>query len=114
MKIYIKEYLEILVALIIFGIVLFFKFDFYDVLALLLELMVIIEVTQMLFIFFKRQRIKIRYMIDASIIFFIRELLIATTTHKPIKVVAIYVILIGIFFFFRYLSLKITYEVKGD
>ncbi|EDM23440.1 hypothetical protein FE773_02115 [Caminibacter mediatlanticus TB-2] len=114
MKKYINQYLEILIALIIFGIIIFYKFDFYKVLALILELMVIIEVTQMLFIFFRRQRIKIRYMIDASILFFVRELLISTTTHKPLKIVIMYVGLIGIFFFFRYLSLKITYEVGKD
>jgi uncharacterized membrane protein (DUF373 family) len=77
--------------------------------ALILELMVIIEVMQMLFIFFKKQRIKIRFMVDASIIFFIRELLIATTTHKPLKIVVLYVGLIGVFFFFRYLALNVTY-----
>ena len=48
-------------------------------------------------------------MVDASIIFFIRELLIATTTHKPLKIVVLYVGLIGVFFFFRYLALNVTY-----
>ena len=51
-------------------------------------------------------------MVDASIIFFIRELLIATTTHKPLKIVVLYVGLIGVFFFFRYLALNVTYCEK--
>ncbi|WP_456480721.1 phosphate-starvation-inducible PsiE family protein [Nautilia sp.] len=96
-------------------LILVLKYDFYSILALILELMVIIEVMQMLFIFFKKQRIKIRFMVDASIIFFIRELLISTTTHKPLKTMLVYVGLIGIFFFFRYLALNVTYcdnEIK--
>jgi uncharacterized membrane protein (DUF373 family) len=83
--------------------------NFYHVLALILELIVIIEVVQMLFVFFKKQRIKIRFMVDAAIIFFIRELLLCTITHKELKIVVVYVCLIGVFFFFRFLSLKVTY-----
>jgi uncharacterized membrane protein (DUF373 family) len=105
----IKDYFEIILALIVFGMILVLKFDFYTVLALILELMVIIEVMQMLFVFFKKQRIKIRFMVDASIIFFIRELLIAVTTHKPLQVIMLYVGLIGVFFFFRFLALNVTY-----
>jgi len=107
-----KKYADIILASIIFGFILIMKYDFYKILALILEFMVIIEVTQMLFVFFKKQRIKIRYMIDASIIFFIRELLIATTTNKSFKVIGLYVVLIGVFFFFRYLSLNVTYSEK--
>ena len=105
----IKEYAEIILAVIIFCFILIMKYDFYQVLALLLELMVIIEVMQMLFVFFKKQRIKIRFMVDASIIFFIRELLIATTLHKSLETIMLYIGLIGVFFFFRYLALNVTY-----
>ncbi|MEO1928316.1 MAG: phosphate-starvation-inducible PsiE family protein [Nautiliaceae bacterium] len=105
----IKDYFEIILAVIIFCMILVMKYDFYHILALLLELMVIIEVMQMLFVFFKKQRIKIRFMVDASIIFFIRELLIVVTTHKSLKIVMLYVGLIGVFFFFRYLALNVTY-----
>ena len=62
-------YLDIFLAILLFGIILYFKINFYKVVLLLLELMVLIELIQMLFVFFKRQRIKIRYMIDASIIY---------------------------------------------
>jgi uncharacterized membrane protein (DUF373 family) len=108
MKIF-KDYFEIIIAFILFCLIFVFNINFYTLVALILELMVIIEVMQMLFIFFKKQRIKIRFMVDASIIFFIRELLIATTTHKPLKIVVLYVGLIGVFFFFRYLALNVTY-----
>ncbi len=106
---FIKDYAEIILAVIVFCFILVMKCDFYYVLALLLELMVIIEVVQMLFVFFKKQRIKIRFMVDASIIFFIRELLISTTIHKPLDEILLYVGLIGVFFFFRYLALNVTY-----
>jgi len=108
MKIF-KDYFEIIIAFILFCLIFVFNINFYTLVALILELMVIIEVMQMLFIFFKKQRIKIRFMVDASIIFFIRELLIATTTHKPLKIIGLYIILIGVFFFFRYLVLNVTY-----
>ena len=51
----IKNYLEIILAFIVFASILIFKYDFYFVLALILELMVIIEVMQMLFVFFKNR-----------------------------------------------------------
>jgi uncharacterized membrane protein (DUF373 family) len=104
-----KDYLEIILGFILFCFTFVLNIDFYTLLALILELMVIIEVMQMLFIFFKKQRIKIRFMVDASIIFFIRELLIATTTHKSMKIIILYIGLIGVFFFFRYLALNVTY-----
>jgi len=110
----IKEYAEIILAVIIFCFILIMEYDFYHVLAMLLELMVIIEVMQMLFIFFKKQRIKIRFMVDASIIFFIRELLISITIHKPLYEILLYVGLIGVFFFFRYLALNVTYCETDD
>ena len=104
---------EVIVGIFIFSLIIYFKFDFYQVVALMLELMVIIEIVQMLFVFLKRQRIKIRYIIDASLIFFIRELLIAVTNKSSINKILLYVGLIGVFFFFRYLSLKITYKVEN-
>jgi len=110
----IKEYAEIILGVIIFCFILIMKYDFYYVLALFLELIVIIKVMQMLFVFFKKQRIKIRFMVNASIIFFIRELLISTTIHKPLDEILLYVGLIGVFFFFRYLALNVTYCEIGD
>ena len=108
-------YFDILVAVLVFIGSLYFKIDFYKIVLMILELMVLIELIQMLFVFFKRQRIKIRYMIDASIIYIIRELLISLTTHpKDIKIITLYTVLIGIFFFFRYLAIKITYNVKEE
>jgi len=105
--------IEVIVGIFIFSLIIYFKFDFYQAVVLMLELMVIIEIVQMLFVFFKRQRIKIRYIIDASLIFFIRELLIAVTTKSSTNKILLYVGLIGVFFFFRYLSLKITYKVEN-
>jgi len=109
------SYLDIIVAVIIFIFILFFKLNFYKTILLLLELMVLIELIQMLFTFFKRQRIKIRYMIDASIIYIIRELLISLTNHpQELKTVILYTSLIAVFFFFRYLSIKITYKIEKE
>jgi len=108
-----KVPIEVIIGVFIFSLIVYFNFDFYKVVVLMLELMVIIEIVQMLFVFFKRQRIKIRYIIDASLIFFIRELLIAVTNKSSTNKIILYVGLIGVFFFFRYLSLKITYKVEN-
>ena len=105
--------IEVIIGIFIFSLIIYFKFDFYKAVVLMLELMVIIEIVQMIFVFFKKERIKIRYIIDASLIFFIRELLIAVTNKSPTNKIILYVGLIGVFFFFRYLSLKITYKVEN-
>jgi len=107
-----KVPIEVIVGILIFALIVYFNLDFYKAVVLMLELMVIIEIVQMLFVFLKRQRIKIRYIIDASLIFFIRELLIAVTNKSSFNKIILYVGLIAVFFFFRYLSLKITYKVE--
>jgi uncharacterized membrane protein (DUF373 family) len=76
------QYVEIITASILFLFLVIFHYDFYYLVSLILEYIVLIEVVQMLFVFFKRQRIKLRYMIDAAIIFFIREIFILVTNHK--------------------------------
>ncbi len=108
-------YADILAACIIFSAVLFLKLNFYNIVLFLLEFMVIIELVQMVMIFFKRQRIKIRYMVDASIIYIIRELMISLTEyHKDFKLITFYLFLIGAFFFFRFLAIKITYKEERE
>ena len=108
-------YFDIFVAFLIFGYILYFKVDFYKVVMLILELIVIIELIQMLMVFFTRQRIKIRYMVDAFIIYVIRELMLSLTeSHKDFKLMTFYLFLILSFFFFRYLALKITYKEEKD
>jgi len=109
------KYGDIVLAFVIFLVIVFFRLDFYKVVALILELIVLIEVIQMLFIFFQKQRIKIRYMIDACIIYVIRELMLSLTEHnKNFKLIALYLFLILVFFFFRFLSLKITYKTEEN
>jgi uncharacterized membrane protein (DUF373 family) len=106
--------IEIIIASLLFLFLLIFHYDFYHLVSLILEYIVIIEVVQMLFVFFKRQRIKLRYMIDAGIIFFIREVFILVVGHKNEKTIFSLVALIGIFFFFRYLAINITYKAEKE
>ncbi|WP_187648217.1 phosphate-starvation-inducible PsiE family protein [Nitrosophilus labii] len=110
-----KDYFEVLVASFIFAAILITKSDFYNTVIVLLEFIVIIEVIQMIFIFFKKQRVKIRYMVDTSIIYSIRELLIAFI-HQNIDHIRVTVLLSIIFalFLLRYLSIKITYTVTSQ
>lgn len=108
------QYVEIITASILFLFLVIFHYDFYYLVSLILEYIVLIEVVQMLFVFFKRQRIKLRYMIDAAIIFFIREIFILVTNHKEKNEIFLFVVLIGIFFFFRYLAINITYKAEKE
>lgn len=106
----IKDYIELIIAAIIFLIIIMTHSSFYDSIKLLLEFIVIVEVVQMIFVFIKRRRIKIRYMIDVSIIYSLRELLISIT-HQQIDYMRVSILLAIIFLLFilRYLSIKITY-----
>jgi uncharacterized membrane protein (DUF373 family) len=107
----IRKYIDLVVAVSIFAVLLIVGGDFTKTIIILLELIVIIEVTQMIFQFFKKNRIKIRYMVDAAIIYAIRELMIAIT-HQHIDTTKISLLIFILFslFFMRYLSIKITYS----
>jgi uncharacterized membrane protein (DUF373 family) len=108
------QYVEIITASILFLFLVIFHYDFYYLVSLILEYIVLIEVVQMLFIFFKRQRIKLRYMIDAAIIFFIREIFILAANHKEKNEIFLFVVLIVVFFFFRYLAINVTYKAEKE
>ena len=105
------QHIDITVALVIFITLIIIKGNFTVAIIMLLELIVIIEVVQMIFQFFKKHRIKIRYMVDAAIIYAIRELMICMT-HDHIDVTKTTVVISTLFalFFMRYLSIKITYN----
>ncbi|SFO88760.1 phosphate-starvation-inducible PsiE family protein [Hydrogenimonas thermophila] len=110
-----REYIDIVVAVFIFATLIIVGGDFTKTIILLLELIVIIEVVQMIFLFFKKHRIKIRYMVDAAIIYAIRELMIAIT-HEHIDTTKLTLLILILFslFFMRYLSIKITYNSSND
>jgi len=107
------ESIDLVVASIIFIALIITGADFTKTIILLLELIVIIEVTQMIFIFFKKHRIKLRYMIDTAIIYILRELMISIT-HEHIDMLKISTIIASLFalFFMRYLAITITYSSK--
>jgi len=109
------QYIDITIALIIFITLIIIGGNFTVAIIMLLELIVIIEVVQMIFQFFKKHRIKIRYMVDAAIIYAIRELMICMT-HEHLDVTKTTIVISTLFalFFMRYLSIKITYNSSPD
>ncbi len=107
------ESIDLVVASMIFITLIITGADFTKTIILLLELIVIIEVTQMIFLFFKKHRIKLRYMIDTAIIYILRELMISIT-HEHIDMLKVSTIIASLFalFFMRYLAITITYSSK--
>jgi|GEM_PF-2586932 uncharacterized membrane protein (DUF373 family) len=109
-----REHIDIAVGGVIFLTLVIVGGNFTQTIILLLELIVIIEVVQMIFVFFKKNRIKIRYMVDAAIIYTLRELMICLT-HEDIDTTKTTAIILTLFalFLMRYLSIKITYTAAS-
>jgi uncharacterized membrane protein (DUF373 family) len=107
------ESIDLVVASMIFITLIITGADFTKTIILLLELIVIIEVTQMIFLFFKKHRIKLRYMIDTAIIYILRELMISIT-HEHVDILKVSTVIASLFalFFMRYLAITITYSSK--
>lgn len=99
---------EIIVALTIFTIMVLFHLDFYNIVILLLELIVLIEVAKMIFDFFEKRRIRLRYVLDGFIIFIIRDVVILLTNkEKRYDDILFMLFVIFILFVFRIMALKI-------
>lgn len=101
--------IEIIFSLVIFITILIAHIPFYKVVILLLEFIVILEVVKMIADFVKKQKLRLRFMIDVFIIFLIRDVIIAITnpdtTHEKI-----YFLLLVIFVFFIFRIFTLIYS----
>lgn len=82
--------------------------SFAELVVALLEFIIILELVRMLieFLFSEDNRIKLRLMIDSTIVFFIRDiLLIVNDKFDLLKIVSMLGI-IAVLFLFRYITMK--------
>ena len=105
-------YLKFILTLILFiSVKDFDKVNSFSTLAVaILEFIIILELIRMLieFLFSDENRIKLRFMIDSTIIFFIRDImLIVSDKFDFLKITSILGIIL-ILFFFRILTMKFS------
>lgn len=106
-KKYFNSNYEVLAAIIIFTIVLVAKLEFYKTIILMLEFIVLMEVAKMISDFIKKEKLRLRFVIDIFIIFLIRDVIIyASHTHKDYFTILFLLFVIFIFFIFRILAIK--------
>jgi len=74
----------------------------------LLEFIIILELIRMLveFLFSDDNRIKLRFMIDSTIIFFIRDIMLIVNDKFDMMKISSILVIIAVLFIFRILSMK--------
>ena len=104
---YFRSNYEVLAATIIFIIIMFAGFEFQKTIVLMLEFIVIMEVVKMVSDFIKKEKLRLRFVIDIFIIFLIRDVIIyASHTNKDYFTILFLLFVIFVFFIFRILSIK--------
>ncbi len=78
----------------------------------LLEFIIILELVRMLveFLFSDENRIKLRLMIDSTIVFFIRDILLIVNDKFDFQKIAAILGIILVLFIFRYITMKFSPE----
>lgn len=109
MRDFFKKYTEIITATLIFLTIFTLKYDFYKVIILMLEFIVIIEVVKMISDFILKRKLRLRFVIDVFIIFLIRDVIILST-HKVKEYNDILFLLFVIFVFFIFRIFAIRYS----
>lgn len=86
--------------------------SFSDLVVALLEFIIILEIVRMLieFIFSNDNRLNLRLMIDSTIIFFIRDLMLIANEHFDTQKMYVLVSIIAALFVFRVMAMKYSPE----
>ena len=108
-KNYFSTNYEVLIAAILFAAIVLSKVEFYKAIILMLEFIVIMEVVKMISDFIKKEKLRLRFVIDIFIIFLIRDVIILAS-HKTKDYIDIVFLLlvIFVFFIFRIFSIKFS------
>ncbi len=108
-KNYLSSNFELLAATGIFICVLVLQLEFHQTIILMLEFIVIMEVMKMISDFIKKEKLRLRFIIDIFIIFLIRDVIIQTSyVKKDYDAILFLLFVIFIFFIFRILSIKFS------
>jgi len=106
---YLRSNFELLAAAGIFTSVLVLQLEFHKTIILMLEFIVIMEVMKMISDFIKKEKLRLRFIIDIFIIFLIRDVIIqASYVKKDYDAILFLLFVIFIFFIFRILSIKFS------
>lgn len=105
-------FLKFFVAFVLFMLVKNFKeiASFSDLSVALLEFIIILELVRMLieFLFSDDNTIKLRFMIDSTIVFFIRDIMLIANSQFDFQKIASVLAIIAVLFFFRGLTVKFS------
>ncbi|MDX1810139.1 MAG: hypothetical protein R3331_11425 [Sulfurospirillaceae bacterium] len=105
-------FLKFFVAFILFIMVKNLKeiASFSDLSVALLEFIIILELVRMLveFLFSDDNTIKLRFMIDSTIVFFIRDIMLIANSQFDFTKIASVLAIIAVLFFFRGLTIKFS------
>lgn len=114
-KNYFSSNYEVLIAALIFIVILISGTEFYKVIILMLEFIVIMEVVKMVSDFIKKQKLRLRFVIDIFIIFLIRDVIIlASHKGKDYFDISFLLGVIFVFFIFRILAVKFSPGVNSN
>ena len=108
-KTYFSTNFEVLTAVVIFTLIFVAGIEFYKAIILKLEFIVIMEVVKMISDFIKKEKLRLRFVIDIFIIFLIRDVIILTTNiHRDYFDIAFLLFTIFVFFIFRIFAIKFS------
>lgn len=100
---------EVLIAALLFVTIVFVGLEFYKAIILMLEFIVIMEVVKMVSDFIKKEKLRLRFVIDIFIIFLIRDVIIlASHKTKDYFDIAFLLGVIFVFFIFRIFAIKFS------
>jgi uncharacterized membrane protein (DUF373 family) len=108
-KTYFSTNFEVLAAAVIFAFILASGMQFHKAIILMLEFIVIMEVVKMISDFIKKEKLRLRFVIDIFIIFLIRDVIILSTNiHRDYFDIAFLLFTIFVFFIFRIFAIKFS------
>lgn len=106
---YLSSNFELLAASILFTSVLVLGIEFSKTIILMLEFIVVMEVMKMISDFIKKEKLRLRFVIDIFIIFLIRDVIILTShKEKDYDGILFLLLVIFVFFIFRILTIKFS------
>ena len=108
-KTYFSTNFEVLTAVVIFILIFAAGLEFHKAIILMLEFIVVMEVVKMISDFIKKEKLRLRFVIDIFIIFLIRDVIILTTNiHRDYFDIAFLLFTIFVFFIFRIFAIKFS------
>lgn len=108
-KSYFSSNFEVLAAVCIFITIFIAGLEFYKAIILMLEFIVVMEVVKMVSDFIKKEKLRLRFVIDIFIIFLIRDVIILSThKNRDYFDISFLLFVIFVFFIFRILAIKFS------